>query len=215
MTRAQEVRLPKRTNEGVWGAHVYVLILVALAFSACGGSVPLPEPGTSFGLPPDMRGTRVMVLPVQQVLGVQGDPDAELAFGLGDRTREVAWVLSQEVDDALARSPSVDATTRGLSVGHFLRSEVQRIGDPLFGEFRRMAALVNADGVLLPVQASLVADAAGGAKVQLAVAIIQVRTGRVAWFGIVEGGAFPAGDPRGLASAVDVLARTLLWYADG
>lgn len=204
-----------RTNEGVGGAHVCVPILVALVFSACGGSVPPPAPGTSFGSPPDLRGTRMIVLPVQQVLGVSGDPDAELAFGLRDRTREVTWVFAPEVDDALARSPGLNATTRGLPVGRFLRAEVQRIGDPLFGQLRRMGALMGADGVLLPVQAAAVADAEGGVKIELTVALIQVRTGRVRWFGVVEGGAFPAGDPRGLASAVDVLARTLLWYVGG
>ena len=204
--------MSQRTNEGVGGAHALAGILTALVLAACGGSVPPPGPGTSIGSPPDLRGTRVMVLPVQQVLGVSGDPDAELAFGLSDRTQEVTWVFAQEVDEALSRAPAVDAATSGLSVGQFLRSEVRRIGDPLFGQLRRMAALVDAEGALIPVQVALVSDAGKDPKIQLSVALIEVRTGRVRWFGIVEGGAFPAGDPRGLASAVDRLARTLLWY---
>ena len=164
------------------------------------------------GTPPDLRGTRVMVLPVQQLLGVSGDPDAELAFGLRAGTREVTWVLWYEVEEVLARSPGINARTRGLPVGQFLQAEVQRIGDPLFGELRRMAALVDADAVLLPVQAALAADVGEDPRIRWSVALIEVRTGRVPWFGIVEGGAFPAGDPRGLASSVDRLARTLLWY---
>lgn len=194
------------------GAHACAAILVALVLSACGGNRPPPGPGTSLGTPPDLRGRRVLVLPVQQVLGVSGDPDAELAFGLRDRTQAVTWVLPHEVEEILARSPAINASTRGLPVGLFLRAEVRRIGDPLFGELRRMAALVNADAVLLPVQAALAADVGEDPTIRWSVALIEVRTGRVPWFGVVEGGAFPAGDPRGLASSVDRLARTLLWY---
>ena len=75
-----------------------------------------------------------------------------------------------------------------------------------------MAALVDAQAVLLPVQAVFASEAGEDPTIQLAVALIEVRTGRFCWFGIAEGGAFPAGDPRGLASSVDRLARTLLWY---
>jgi hypothetical protein len=75
-----------------------------------------------------------------------------------------------------------------------------------------MAALVDAQAVLLPVQAVFASEAGEDPTIQLAVALIEVRTGRVRWFGIVEGGTFPARDPRGLASTADLLARTLLWY---
>ncbi len=154
----------------------------------------------------------MLVLPVQQVLGVSGDPDAELAFGLRDRTQDVEWVLAHEVEEVLARSPGINASTRGLPVGHFLQAEVRRIGDPLFGELRRMAALVDADAVLLPVEAAVAADVGEDPRIRWSVALVSVRTGRVPWFGVVEGEAFPADDPRGLASSVDRLARTLLWY---
>ncbi len=194
------------------GAPARAAILVALALSACGGTTLAPGPGTSLGTPPDLRGTRVIVLPVQQVLGVSGDPDAELAFGLRERTQDVTWVLAHEVEEVLARSPAINARTRGLPVGHFLQAEVRRIGDPLFGQLRRMAALVDADAVLLPVQVSVAADVGEDPKIRWSVALIEVRTGRVPWFGVVEGGMFPTGDPRGLASSVDQLARTLLWY---
>jgi len=184
----------------------------ALVMASCGGNPPPPEPGTTRGAPPDLRGSRVIVLPVQQNSGVPGDIDAEMAFGLQDRTREVTWVLEAEVQEILTRSPGISARTRGLPVGHFLLAEVQRVGDPLYGEFRRMAALVDAGAILLPVQASMSVDEGEDPRVDLTVALIDPRTGRVVWFGIVEGGAFPVGDPRGIASAVDALARRLLWY---
>lgn len=155
-----------------------------------------------------------MLLPVQQVLGVPGDPDAELAFGLRGRGSGVEWVFPSEIEEMLSRAPNVRGSTRGLPVGQFLAAEVQRVGDPLYGELRRMAALVDADAVLLPVQASLAeGDAGAEPTVRFWTALIEVRTGRVLWFSVLEGGAFPAGDPRALASAVETVARTLLWYA--
>ncbi len=193
-------------------ALTLTLAVAALVLSACGGKSPPPGPGTVRGTPPDLRGRRVIVLPIQQSVGVGGNLNAELVFGLTDRTREVGWVFAPEVDEILARSPSISARTTGLAVGHFLLAEVQRVGDPLFGELRRMAALVDATAILIPIQAALVSVPGEDPKINLTAALIEARTGRVAWFVIVEGGAFPAGDPRGIASAVDALARRLLWY---
>jgi hypothetical protein len=112
----------------------------------------------------------------------------------------------------LARSPAMQARTRGLPVGIFLQAEVERVGDPLYGELRRTASLVDAAVAFIPVQASLEAAPGGDPRVRFQSALIDVRTGRVLWFGVLEGGAFPARDPRGLASAVDEVARTLIWY---
>ena len=193
---------------------VPALLLVSL-LSACGGTAPPPAPGQSRGVPPDLRGRRVILLPVQRVVGVGGDPDAELAFTLQDRGREVDWILSEEVSRVLARSPAMQTQITGLPVGLVLQGEVQRIGDPLFGQIRRMAALVEADAVLLPVRASFERDSQdfdASPRVRFTAALIEARSGRVVWFGVEQGGDFPREDPRGLASAVERLARTLLWY---
>jgi len=200
-----------RAGRGSSVAGLACLTLWAVA--ACGGRTAAPpEPGTVRGVAPDLRGRRVMVLPVQQVLGIAADPDAELAYGLGERGVGVAWVFPAEIDEVLARSPAVQARTRGLPVGDFLMAEVNRVGDPLYGELRRMAALVDADAVFLPVQAALAAEPGEDPRVRFWAALLEVRTGRVLWFSILEGQAFPAGDPRGLASAVDEVTRSLLWY---
>lgn len=190
--------------------------LVALA--ACGGTARSPEPGQAYGTPPDLRGRRVVLLPVQQVVGVAGDPDAELRFTLSELGQDVEWVFEDEVEQVLARSPAIQARTRNLPVGVFMQAQVQRIGDPLFGELRRIAALVNGEAILLPVRASFEPNESipGSApRVRFTIALVEPRSGRVVWFGIEEGGEFPAGDPRGLASAVERLAGTLLWYAEG
>lgn len=190
------------------------LFVLCGAVAACGSrTVPPPEAGTVQGFAPDLRGRRVMLLPVQQNLGVPGDPDAELAYGLQTRVAGIDWVLPAEVEEVLARSPAIQTRTRGLQVGNFLSAEVERVGDPLYGELRRLASLVDADVVLLPVQAALAAVPEGDPSVRLWTGLIDVRSGRVMWFSVLDGEPFPRGDPRGLASAVDELARTLLWYA--
>jgi len=189
------------------------LWVILIAATACGGPPPPPGPGTSSGFAPDLRGRRVMVLPVQQNRGVRGDPDAEIAFGLGERDVEVTWIMPAEVEEVLNRSPGIQANTRGLPVSQFLTAEVQRVGDPLYGDLRRLGSLVAAEAVLVPVQASLEAEPGSEPRVRLWTALIEIRTGRVLWFSVLEGAAYAATDPRGLASAVDVMARSLLWYA--
>lgn len=167
------------------------------------------------GTPPDLRGRRVLVLPVQQVTGVRGDIDAELAYTLETIGRGVAWIRPEEVEEILGRSPGMDARTQGLPVARFLSAEVRRIGDPLYGQLRRLSALVDAEVVLLPVAATFEPNAASpgsGPRVRLTTALIEPRTGQVVWFGVEEGGEFAQNDPRGLASAVERVARTLLWY---
>lgn len=156
-----------------------------------------------------------MLLPVQHVAGVLGDPTAELAFALTDRTDEVDWILEDEVQEILRRSPAIQASTRGLPVGAFLQAEVQRVGDPLYGQLRRMAGLVDAEVILLPVQASFAANPeieGATPRVRITAALVDPRSGRVIWFGIEEGEDVPRDDPRGLASAAERLARTILWY---
>jgi hypothetical protein len=203
----------RRGPIGSRGAHAVVLLLAAFVFAACGGrTAPPPEPGSTRGVAPDLRGLRVLLLPVQQNLGVTGDADAELSYGLRERGREIEWISAAAVEERMARSPGMPARTRGLPVSMFLQAEVDRVGDPLYGELRRTAALVDAEVVFLPVQISLEAVPGVDPRVRLVSTLIDVRTGRVAWFGVLEGGAFPSGDPRGLASAVDEVARTVLWY---
>jgi len=193
------------------------LVLVAI-LGACGrGSEPVPQPGQNRGITPDLRGRRVIVLPVQIVAGVEGDPSAELAFALTGRSDEVDWVLEPEILEILERSPAMQTSTRGLPVSLFLQAEVDRVGDPLYGQLRRMSALVNAEAVLLPIRASFEANAqieGSTPRVRLVATLIEPRDGRVMWYGVEEGDDFPRGDPRGLASAAERMARTILWYAE-
>ena len=118
------------------------------------------------------------------------------------------------MQEALDRSPGLNARIRGLPVGMFSSAEVRRIGDPLYGDLRRLSSLVDAEVALLPVRAWARPDPEG-ARLRLTTALIHVRTGRVLWYGVVEGEPLDPATPVALASAVDALARTLLWYSAG
>ncbi len=152
-----------------------------------------------------------MVLPFQQPGTVSGDVDAELAFGIRSRGEGVTWILPPRLQEAVDRSPGLRARVRGLSVGAFGGAEVERVGDPLYGDLLRLASLVDAEVALVPIRAWVQAGDPGP-RVRLSAALIHVRTGRVLWYGIEEGGSFDPDDPRALASAAETLARKLLWY---
>lgn len=117
-----------------------------------------------------------MVLPAQAPANPQFD--AELSYWLKESAPQVKWVLPEDLDRALARNPALGIQARALEVSVFRRAQVKRIGDPLFGDLRRLAALFDTRLALLPVYSR-------GAEV--AVALIDTHFGDVAWFGIVAG----------------------------
>ena len=88
----------------------------------------------------------------------------------------------------------------------FSQAEVERVGDPLYGDIRRLTALTGSDIALIPVELRFTAEGA----FRLTSAILNPTTGRVLWFGVVEGGAGGVEEPGTLASVADALARTLL-----
>ena len=149
-----------------------------------------------------------MVLPVQLRSGVpQGlEADPELAFALRNRGEGVTWVFPPEMDRILERSPWVPVQIRGLPVQIFLQAEVNRVGEPLFGYLLRLAGMTGADVALIPVQLKY---AESGAYV-VSAALINNRTGRVIWYGVVEGTAGGAQNLASLASVAEVLAKALL-----
>jgi hypothetical protein len=152
-----------------------------------------------------------MLYPTQAIQGFRGDVDAEIAFALSQRPGQTTWVLPAEMRRALASSPGLDTRLEGLPVGMFSQVEVRRVGDPLYGYLRRMAALVSSDVAVIPVSARYrLATATEPAAIEIATAIISARTGQVLWYGIVAGDQGPADDPRSLASAADALSRRLL-----
>ena len=154
-----------------------------------------------------------MVYPVQIRQGVPGDVDSEIAFAFRGRGSGIEWVFPEELRGALGRAPAIRSTVDGLTASVFLRAEVDRIGDPLYGQIRRLAELVNSDIAIIPVTIRSGAEGAEGVSVvEIVTAILDVRTGRVMWTGVVAGRPGPVADFGSVASAVEKLTATLLWY---
>lgn len=183
--------------------------LALLALTGCARTVDPPAPGESRGWVPDLRGQQVMVLPFQIQEGPVADADAELAFALEGTGPSVTWVLPADIREALRASPALDAPLDGLPVDVFLRTQVDRLGDPVYGVLRRLGAVTGADLALLPVAVFQRAEAPEvPPSVQVSAALMDVRTGRVIWYG-VEAAPGSSGDPAVLAAAMDRLARRL------
>jgi len=191
-----------------------LLVLASVMALGCGGPGAPPAPGDSRGGVPDLTGVRVMAFPVQSTVGVTGDATAELAFALDARAPGVAWIGPAEMRSAADRSPGLDVSVDRLPVNIFLRQEVRRVGDPLFGNLRRMAALTDAEAALIPVRVAYAPVPAGEpgsgeGRVEVMATLLDVGSGRVVWFGVVAGEAGDPDDPATLASALDRLARSL------
>lgn len=192
--------------------HAAVAVL-AWALAGCSHHRPPPAPGESTGAVPDLTGRAVMVFPVQALVGLPGDADAELAFALqSGGGSAVNWILPPELRKAVEGSPSLDVRLEGLPVGMFLQAEVERVGDPLYGVIRRLGALTGAQVALIPVMVRYlppVAGQDGQGMAEVVAALLDVRSGYVLWFGVEGGDTGAASEPGVLASAVDALARRL------
>jgi hypothetical protein len=83
---------------------------------------------------------------------------------------------------------------------------VNRVGDPLYGQIRRLTTLVDANLVVIPVQVDYGADGA----FHLVGTMVDPVSGRVLWTANIAGEAGPADSPRALASLADAFSRALL-----
>ena len=154
-----------------------------------------------------------MVFPVQIQSGIRDNADSEIAFAFRERSDEVDWVFPDEFEAALARAPGMQSRVTGLPVGLFLRTEVDRVGDPLYGQLRRLGEMTSAEVAFIPVALRVGTDeVGGGSTVEIVSTILDVRSGRVLWFGVVAGRPGPTADFASVASAVETLAATLLWF---
>ena len=132
--------------------------------------------------------------------------DEEVAYALRARSDAVDWVFAEEVESILRRSPGIQAHTRSLPVEMFLQAEVKRVGDPLYGEIRRLATLAGADIAIIPVLLRYGEDGA----YHMVATLLDPVTGRVLWFATVDGATGAPEDPGPLASVADALAQAVV-----
>jgi hypothetical protein len=185
------------------------LLFLASGLAGCAArSTPPPTAGYERGGIPELRGDRVIVLPVQLRGAGHPEIDREVEYALREVSPGVTWIPPASVQEALRRSPGTGIRIEGLPVRAFQAAELQRIGDPLFGDLYRLGAILDARWVLLPVEArgKPVEDAE---VVELSVALIEARSGRVVWYGIVEGRPGASGELSATASVAEALARRL------
>jgi len=198
------------------GRHLFAAVLAAFLAVGCGGrgSAPPPTAGTSFGRPPNLQGAEVMVLPVQGVAGIASalQPESEIVFALRDRGSRVGWIFPDELRETVARSPALELPLERLPVRVFLQAEVRRVGDPLYGHLRRLAAIAGVDLALIPIAVRHRPETPEReAGIEIAAALVRARSGHVLWFAMVDGEPGSGDDPSALASAADALARAVVW----
>lgn len=188
------------------------LALSILATAACGKEPP-PSPDQPQPAVPNLSGLDVMVLPAQP--GAGGVPvgfDEALAALLEMDAPSVHWILPAELDRVVARTPWLDIRPRALSVSILRAPEAERIGDPLYGDLRRLGGLVDARYAVIIHQAQYMTapDSLGGyGRVEVSAAIIDTIGGNILWRGMVAGERGPPGDEVALATAVQALVRMI------
>jgi hypothetical protein len=197
-------------------ARASASLALVVVVAACGGSPPPPEAGDSMGAIPDMMGRTVMLLPVQVVDGVPEPVDPEIEFALGEHGEGIDWVLPDQLRRHVDRTPGMDLKVEDLPVGTFFRAEVERVGDPLFGYIRRLAALTAADMAVIPLQVRYrMATELEPSAIEIMSTVLDARSGRVFWTGVLAGSEGDADDPATLGSAANVFARSMAWSAQG
>lgn len=133
--------------------------------------------------------------------------EAELAYWLPEQAPRVRWVLPDAIERAVQGSAALQAiTVRDLPVRDFQRSRLQSIGDPLYGDLRRVAVVTDARLALLPIGAVWIPETAGAGRVHLAAALIDTMGGRVLWYGVAASTPGERDDPAVAASAARALA---------
>ena len=195
----------------VTNTKTVALMAIMVSVGGCAGSTAPPQAGEPSVRPPSLASRRVMVLPVQETIGVPGDLDAELTFALTARSDEVIWIMPETLRSSLAMSPGLRVPLESLPVSMFMQSQVRRVGDPLYGMLRRVAALVDAEVAMIPVHVlARTSTPEREGAIEVRVALIHIVTGDVLWYGVEEGAAGDARDPSALASAMEAIARRLV-----
>jgi hypothetical protein len=205
------------------------LLLLVVLLGGCAARVAPPTAESQPRPFPDLGGQTVMLLPVQPAvpalsLPASADPavapellpadmvralESELAYWLPQRAPRARWVDAEAIERAVRGSGRIEVRPRELTVRDFQRARLQSIGDPLYGELRRLGALMDARAALLPVGALWVTERTGGGRVHLVLALIDTVGGDVLWYGAIAGTQGERGDAAVVASVAQAVARAI------
>lgn len=206
------IPFPSKGRRRVGFASV-LTVAGAMSLAACGlrsGAEP-PGPGWERGGVPELRGARVLLLPVQRADRPAEEVDLELAHAMRQRGTAMEWTDAATLKEIAEAAGAMGADPARLAVAVFRAGEVRQIGDPLFGDIYRLAALVDANVVVLPLAAYGEPDEVPDREsVILEAVLLDARTGRVLWQGILQGAPGAKNSPAPLASVADRLAARLV-----
>lgn len=173
-------------------------ISLAVVLAAC-STAAVPPAQAQRAAPPlavaPLAGQRVPLLPLT-LLSAEGvaDPglpegrverlawaDSIIALVFQERAPEVTWVLPPELRATARRAPAT--VTNPDQMGHaLLRSPgLDLVPDPLRSYLRSLTAMTNARMVLVPAAVRVVADSAGGVRVETALVVADSRNGAIVW----------------------------------
>lgn len=208
-----------------FNAHAAALS-AALVLSACASSPAPPAADTQQQAFPDIGGQRVMLLPIQQIVPAISPPEtadttrraqalsaeslraleSELTYWMPEHAHRVQWVLPDAIERAASGSAALRISVRDLSVRDFQRARLERIGDPLYGDLRRIGAVTDARLAFLPIGAVWIPELGGSGRVHIAAALIDTVGGRVLWYGVAASSVGASDDAAVAASAARALA---------
>ena len=178
-------------------------LLVLFGLAGCGGGAPAAsgaDPVGTYGVLPDLSGTSVMVFPVQNVVGGTSDAATrELEFALQEAGLQERWVLPTRLSEVVGRSPQVQVNLKDMPMGAFFQREVKRVGDPLFGQFRRLKGLTNASLAFVPLSMGYLDGEEGSGAWEVVATVLDSGSGRVVWFGTLSAPPSAQDDPGALA----------------
>jgi hypothetical protein len=206
-------------------ASFFTASVLTLALTACASSPAPPASDVQQQPFPDIGGQRIMLLPVQRIVPAVSPPaaadstrparalsgeslqalESELAYWLPEHAARTRWVLPDEIVRASEGSAALQMNVRDLSVHDFQRSRLQTIGDPLYGDLRKIAVVTDARLALLPIGAVWIPEIGGSGRVHIAAALIDTMGGRVLWYGVAAGDAGAMDDAATVASAARAL----------
>lgn len=197
-----------RSGRATRGRALVVLwVAVCSAAIACGGRADDASPEPEF--PPDLTGQRIMLLPVR--VPAPEALDAALETWLTELHPTTEWLLPAELQAAADRAPAwrlrlsrIERPVADVGGGN------RRITDPLYGALRQLGAVVNADYALVPVAVTATdpADAAGE-RLDVTVALVDIRGGRVLWMHTARAEGNPAAGAT-VATVAEAVARSLV-----
>jgi hypothetical protein len=112
--------------------------------------------------------------------------DSLIAVLLTERTPEVIWMLPDDLRRAARRAPGMlrNPDQMGTSI---LRTPYERIPDPLRSQMRTLSGVVGGTYALVPASLIFYAEADGGGRAELTMAIVDVRLGRTQWRTVASG----------------------------